>query len=276
MSLLSLMRPPVNALDQEALDELAEAIQQVDTDPATRVLIITSGINDIFCAGGDLKFWRGNQDAREVGGAGRKVFALIEQLSKPTIAAINGYAFGDGLSLALVCDLRFASEASAFRLPEAGYGFIPGWGPIQRLVALVGRAHAAELLLMCETIQAEQARMMGLINQTFPADRLLEEALIRAKRIADLSPAALHAAKCALSGEDEAACFEKVWGKADWREGIDALLAKRPPVFGSNENCMRPEKQRKSSEEYYDSIFDDAIFGSHGARFQAIETYAGK
>jgi enoyl-CoA hydratase/carnithine racemase len=239
VSVLSLMRPPVNALDQEALDELAEAVHQVDADPLTRVLVITSGIGEIFCAGGDLKFWRGNQDGREVGRAGREVFTRIERLSKPSIAAINGHVFGDGLSLALVCDIRFASASSTFRLPEAGYGFIPGWGPILRLVALVGRAHAAELLLMCETVQAEQARMMGLINKTFPPDRLLEETLVRAKRIAELSPAALRAAKCALSGEDEAACFEMVWGKADWKEGIDALLSKRPPVFGSNENCLR-------------------------------------
>jgi enoyl-CoA hydratase/carnithine racemase len=239
VSLLSLMRPPVNALDQQALDELSEAVQQADADHSTRVLVITSGIDGIFCAGGDLKYWRENRDAREVGRAGREVFARIEKLSKPTIAAINGHVFGDGLSLALVCDIRFASESSAFRLPEAGCGFIPGWGPIHRLVALVGRAHAAELLFMCETVQAEQARMMGLINHTFPADRLLEEALARARRIASLSPAALRAAKCALSGEDEAACFEMVWGKADWKEGIDALLAKRPPMFGSKENCTR-------------------------------------
>lgn len=234
VALLTLARPPINVLDREALAELAEAVEEVRTDQATRALVITGGVDGIFCSGGDLKHWRQVREGREVSRAGREVFARIERLSKPTVAAINGHVIGDGLALALACDLRIAGEAATFRLPELAYGFIPGWGLVHRLVALVGRANASELLLTGRPVEAAQARVMGLVNDVVPSDRLIHEALGRAQEMAALSPAALRAAKCALLGGNEGVCFEAVWGKADWREGIDALLAKRAPAFGSD------------------------------------------
>jgi len=234
-SLLTLMRPPINALDWEALNELTGAVEKVEADRETRVLVITSGIEGIFCSGGDLNFWRQVRDGKEVSRAGREVFARIERLPKPTIAAINGHVIGDGLNLALACDLRIASEAATIRLPEAAYGFIPGWGLIQRLVTLIGWSNASGLLLTGQQMEATQAWMVGLVNEVISSHRLMDEVLARAREIAAFSPTALRAVKCALLGGNERACFEAVWGNADWEEGIDTLFTKRTPVFGSDE-----------------------------------------
>ena len=231
-ALLILNRPPINALDREALEELGLAVEEIRADRQTRVLVITGGIEGIFCSGGDLKYWRQVQNENEAGKTGRRVFAQIEQLPKPTIAAINGQVIGDGLALALSCDLRFASPLATFRLPEVAYGFIPGWGLIRRLIASVGRTHASEFLLTGQTVDASRAYTMGLLNEVVPADSLMDEALKRSGRMAALSPAALQAAKCVLRGGDEKACFEAVWSRNDRREGIDALLSKRTPVYG--------------------------------------------
>lgn len=252
-TVLTLNRPPINALDREGLDELAHAVKAVGANPEARALVITSAIEGIYCTGGDLKYWRQVGDGNEVSRAGREVFAEIERLPKPTLAVINGLVVGDGLALALACDLRIASEETTFRLPEVRYGFIPGWGLIHRLVALVGRANASELLLTGQPVQAARARQIGLVHELVLPSRLLEEGLARAQEMAASSPAALRAAKCALLGGDEAACFETVWGKGDWRKGIDALLTKRVPTFGSDgdgdEPCQpfgRPRADRVS------------------------------
>ncbi len=233
-SFLTLMRPPVNSLDLEALNELAEAVEKVEADRECRVLVVTSGIEGIFCSGGDLSFWRQIRNGKEVSQAGRKVFARIERFSKPTIAAINGHIVGDGLNLALACDLRIASEAATIRLPEVAYGFIPGWGLIRRLVSLVGRSNASELLLTGQQMEATRARVIGLVNGVISPDCLIDEVLARARKMAAFSPTALQAVKCTLLGGNERACFEAVWGNADWQEGIESLFAKRTPVFRSD------------------------------------------
>lgn len=234
VSLLTLRRPPINALDQEALEELTQVVEEVRTDSETRVLVITGGINGIFCSGGDLKCWSQVHNGADVSRIGQKVFAQIERLSKPTIAAINGHVIGDGLALALACDLRIASATATFRLPEVAHGFIPGWGLIQRLIASVGKTNASELLLTSRPVEASRARMMGFLNEVVPSDKLMGEVLERARQMAALSPAALRAAKCSLLGGNERVCFEAIWNQNDWREGINALLAKRAPVYGTN------------------------------------------
>lgn len=234
VAVLTLKRPPVNTLDIESLDELAAALDEVKHDQETRVLVITGGIDGIFCAGGDLKCLRRLPNGKEVGRAGGEVFDKLEKLSKPTIAAINGQVIGDGLTLALACDFRIATEETVFRLPEVAYGFIPGWGLISRLVSITGRANAAELLLTGQPLEVTQAWVMGLVNQVVKSHELLDQALKHAAKMATFSPAALSAAKCVLGGGNEKACFETVWGKKDWEEGIDAMLSKRAPVFESH------------------------------------------
>lgn len=228
---LVIARPPINALDQESLDELDRALADAEANDQTRAVVITGGLDGIFCAGGDLRYWRRVPDGKLVRQAGHQVLAHLERLAQPTIAAINGLVIGDGLSLALACDLRIASEVATFRLPEVAHGFIPGWGLISRLVAMVGRANASHLLLTCEPIDATRALQIGLVDALVPADHLMPTAVRQAHQIAAFSATALHAAKCALHGDDEAQWFETIWGGLDWQEGVDALLAKRVPVY---------------------------------------------
>jgi len=232
VALLVLRRPPINALDREALEELGKAAEEVRADREIRVLVITGGIDGIFCSGGDLKYWREVHEGHEVSRVGREVFAQVERLPKPTIAAVNGQVIGDGLALALACDLRIASLAATFRLPEVAYGFIPGWDLIRRLVASTGRTNASELLLTGQPVKAARAQAMGLVNEVVSSDTLIDDVVKRARKMADLSPAALRAVKCALLGGNERLCFEAVWDQKDWREGIDSLFSKRTPVYG--------------------------------------------
>jgi enoyl-CoA hydratase/carnithine racemase len=164
--------------------------------------------------------------------SGRSVFARIVELEIPTLAAINGAVVGDGLALALACDIRLAGEGASFRLPELGYGFIPGWGPIRSLVSLVGRGHATGMLLTGRAYAATEAHLIGLVHEVVPQDRLEEVAMARARALATASAPAVRSAKRALGGGDERGCFEQVWGSRDWEEGIEALLGKRAPVFG--------------------------------------------
>jgi len=232
VALLVLRRPPINALDRQALEELGIAAGEIKGDREARVVVITGGIDGIFCSGGDLKYWRQVHDGNEVSRIGREVFGQVERLPQPTIAAVNGHVIGDGLALALACDLRIASATATFRLPEVAYGFIPGWDLIRRLLASVGRTHACELLLTGQPVEVSRACAMGFVNEVVPPDKLMDAVLKRARKMADLSPAALRAAKCALLGGNESRCFGAIWNQKDWREGIDFLLSKRTPVYG--------------------------------------------
>lgn len=232
VALLTLTRPPINALDQAALDALAGAVREIETDPDARVLVVTGGLDGLFCTGGDLKYWRRIRHGHAVARAGHEVFGRLAQLPIPVVAAIDGHVIGDGLALALACDVRIASDRAGFRLPETAHGFIPGWGLIRELVAVVGRARAADLLLTGRPIGAVGAQAIGLVTEVLPSAGFLEAVLSRGRALAAASAEALRAAKCALRGGDERRCFESVWGGADWQEGIDALLAKRPPAFG--------------------------------------------
>jgi len=230
VALLKLRRPPINALDQDALEELTCQLSEIDAD-SSRVLVVTGGLDDIFCTGGDLKFWRAISDAQAVSQAGRDVFDRLARLGIPTIAAINGHVIGDGLALALACDIRMSSDRATFRLPEVAYGFIPGWGTVSGLAALIGRARSADLLLTGRQLDAKGALAVGLVSDVVPAADLIGSALERGRALADASGSALAATKCALRGGDERECFSSVWGSPDWQEGISALLEKRAPRF---------------------------------------------
>ncbi len=236
MAILRLNNPPVNALDETALDELAQAVDQVEDNPQIRVVIVTSAIRGVFCAGGDLKYWPryyANQ-ADLISKAGQYTFERVERLSKPTIAAIHGHVMGDGLSLVLACDLRLASQKATFHLPEVSYGFIPGWGTIGRLVEAVGTAHAAELLLVGEQVTASVAQTIGLVSRITAPDDLMSIAEALARRIAAQPPMAVRYAKAALQGGSgsrsadqtawEASCFAAVWGSQEWKRGLHRLF----------------------------------------------------
>lgn len=235
VAVLTLQRPPINALDQEALDELARVIESLRGSATERALVVTGQPGKVFCSGGDLKYWRGIRDGRRVSESGRSVFERLERLEIPTLAAINGSVIGDGLALALACDIRVACDGASFRLPELGYGFIPGWGPIRPLIAAVGRTHAASMLLTGRTVDACEARVIGLVHEVVLPEHLEEAVLSRAGALAAASPVAFRSAKRALRGADERACFEEVWGSRDWQEGVEALLGKRAPASGRSD-----------------------------------------
>jgi enoyl-CoA hydratase len=236
VTVLKLNKPPINALDGTALEELSEAVDQIEDDPAINVVIITSAIKSVFCAGGDLKYWPrlyANQ-ASAISEAGQHAFGRIERLTKPSIAAIQGHVIGDGLSLALACDIRLASQEATFRLPEISYGFIPGWGTIGRLIRVIGTALATELLLVGEQITATRAQTIGLVNWITASDDLMGNAESLAARLATHPPMTVRYAKAALQGSStplspdqmawEASCFAAVWGSHEWEQGLHQLF----------------------------------------------------
>ncbi len=241
---IRLRRAPINALDARALEELTAAAEVVAEDAECRVMVLASAMDGVFCSGGDLKFWRAfpGERAREVSLAGREAFARIARLDKVTVAAIDGRVIGDGIALALSCDLRFASSRASFRLPEAGYGFIPGWGTLHHLVRTIGRPRTLDMILTGRTVEAATALEWGVISRLQPKDTFAAglDALLHS--LLAMSPAALSLAKAALMGgpvspdvtpEQEIAAFIQAWGGDDWQEGIAALLSKRSPRYAT-------------------------------------------
>ncbi len=238
IALLKINIQPINAFDENSLAELNLHIDTIDRDENIRVFLITSGIQGIFCTGGDLKFWPQKYPDQPdiVSQTGRDVFDRIERLDKPSIAVINGRVIGDGLSLALSCDIRIASNHSSFSLPEVEYGFIPGWGTIGRLLKLGGKSITTELLLLGNELTAERATNLGIIHYLTETDNLLPFAISIADRLSKKPPMAIHAAKSVIHGISAAqtdlavSCefksFSKVWGSEEWRNGIESLFSK--------------------------------------------------
>lgn len=242
IALVTLRRPEaLNALSQDLLQELAEVAEVIHQDPEVRVAIFT-GEGKAFAAGADLKEIAALKDpfmAREYALLGQQVFAEIAALPLPTIAAINGYALGGGLELALACDLRVASKEAKLGLPEVGLGLIPGFGGTQRLPRLVGRGRALDLIFTGRHVSAEEALSLGLVNRV--GEDALEEAKKLAQKIMKNAPIALALAKesvvrgegldLAEALEIEADLFGYASATEDMKEGVRAFLEKRAPNF---------------------------------------------
>ena len=244
VAVLTINRPKVlNALNGETVRELGEAIEQLERDSEVAVVIITGAGDRAFVAGADIAFMQNltPMEAREFAQLGQRVLSRIENLSKPVIAAVNGFALGGGCELAMACDLRLAADTAVFGQPEIKLGIIPGAGGTQRLARLVGLTRAKELVFFGEPIDAQEAYRIGLVNRVVPADRLLAEARAWAERLAALPPVALALAKRALDagasaplpvGLDlERLAFAALFGTADEQEGVAAFLERRPPRF---------------------------------------------
>ena len=233
----------LNAFDTAQLRRLLDAIRALREERDVRCLIITGAGDKAFAAGADIKEMADKSEAQalEFGRLGHAVTAAVEGLPQPTIAAVNGYAFGGGCELAIACDIRLASERAQFSQPEVGLGIPPGWGGTQRLPRLVGAGRAAELIFTGRRVAADEALRIGLVNAVYPAEELLPEATAMAQRIAANSPRAVAAAKRALSlafaGNPagglatEAQLFAESFGTEDQREGMRAFLEKRPAAF---------------------------------------------
>jgi enoyl-CoA hydratase len=243
VALLTLSRPDVlNALDRTLLEALEAALVQVAADPGMRALVLT-GEGRAFCAGADIEAMRAFTplDAEGFSRLGHRAFARLEELSIPTLAAVNGFALGGGCELALACDFIYASARARFGQPEVKLGLIPGFGGTSRLARRVGVAWAKELVMAGDPIGADLAREIGLVNRTFEPDAVLDEALKTATAIAARGPVAVRMAKRVIQegqGADvrvahalEQAAFGTVFGSKDRDEGLDAFLAKRDPKF---------------------------------------------
>lgn len=243
IGILTINRPEaLNALNTEVLEELGEAMLELDADPEVKVCIIT-GEGKSFVAGADIAemVQMDSLEGREFGLMGNAVFSAIEELEKPVIAAINGFALGGGCELALACDIRLASEKAKLGQPEVGLGITPGFGGTQRLVRAIGPARAKELIFTGKMINANEAHAIGLVNHVYPVESLMEEAKKMAKQIANNAPLAVQFCKRAINEgsemdlkhglEMEANLFGLCFSTRDQKEGMEAFLDKRKVEF---------------------------------------------
>ncbi len=231
----------LNALAADVLREIAEVTEVIAEDPEVRVAVFT-GEGKAFVAGADISEINALKDVfigREFALAGQEVMNHIAALPVPTIAAVNGYALGGGLELALACDLRVAASGARLGLPEVGLGLIPGFGGTQRLPRLIGVGRALDLILTGRHVPAEEALQLGLVNRV--ADNAIMAAQELAKSIMKNSPVAIALAKEAVARgydvplpealEIEADLFGMTTATHDMREGTNAFLEKRAPEF---------------------------------------------
>ncbi len=233
----------LNALNAAVISELTEAFREIRKDGQVRAAVLTGAGEKAFVAGADIA----ELAALDPGGAsraseaGQKLTLLLEDLGKPVIAAINGYALGGGLELAMACTLRIAVEGAKLGQPEVKLGIICGYGGTQRLPRLVGRGRALEMLLTGEPVDAQEAWRIGLVNRVVKREAILEEARSLAKKIAASGPIAVeYSLRLVREGlekslEDalghENALFSQCFETGDMKEGMKAFLEKRPPKF---------------------------------------------
>ena len=199
---IKLNRPKkMNAINAIMRHELTEALDKTERDNSVRCVIVTGEGNKTFCAGADItEFQQLTQEtAAEFSRKGQQIFSTIELISKPVVAAINGYALGGGLELALACDFRLASDNATLGLPEMKLGIIPGWGGTQRLPWTIGIAAAKRMILLSNSVNATEALKTGLVDKVVPQNQLKTEAEKLAQRLCEWSPAALKQAKAAVN-----------------------------------------------------------------------------
>lgn len=243
VAVLTINRPDaLNALSSEVLGEIGEAFEALQQDEDVSVIIIT-GAGRAFVAGADVAEMADLNmvEGRAFGNIGQELFRRIEKSEKPTIAAINGYALGGGLELAMCCDIRIASETAVMGQPEVGLGIIPGFSGTQRLTQIVGKGRAAQMILTTENIGAAEALSYGLVNKVAAPEALMDEALAMAGTIAAKAPLAVRWANSAIkrglevdldSGiAIEADLFGMCFATEDQKEGMHAFLERRKAEF---------------------------------------------
>lgn len=242
IALVTVDRPPVNALNLQVLREMKEAFLELGERKDVAAVIVTGG-GDAFMAGADIKMVSemGPDDAVELSRRIGDVFDEIVRFEGAVIAAVSGLALGGGCEVALACDIRVADEGAIFGLPEVGLGLMPGAGGTQRLPRLVGSGKAKEMIFTGDPITAEEARNIGLVERVAPRGEAVSEAGRLAKRILLRGPVAVAHAKRAINeGVDmdlreglkrEAMLFSQLFKTVDKREGVAAFIEKRKPAF---------------------------------------------
>jgi enoyl-CoA hydratase len=244
IAVVKINRPDkLNALNSETLDELKKSFTSLEKDGNVFVIILTGSGEKAFVAGADInELNKLNMiSGKAFSENGQNVFNIIENLEKPVIAAVNGFALGGGCELALACHIRVASENAKFGQPEVNLGIIPGYGGTQRLTRLINSGRAMEYILTGDMLNAEEAFRIGLVNRVYPQSELLEKAKDMAAKIA---AKAQHAVKLSIKAVNivdvvsakegqnyEASLFAICCGTEDFKEGTEAFLQKRKPQF---------------------------------------------
>jgi enoyl-CoA hydratase len=241
---VTLNRPSqLNALNRASIAELSLILTQAEADSSVRVIIITGSGDKAFGAGADVKEFAhfAKDQGKDLSSKGHHtLFNKVEELAKPVIAAINGFALGGGLELAMACHIRIASVNAKLGLPEVTLGVIPGYGGTQRLPVLVGKGRAMELILTGSMIDAHEAYRIGLVNKVVTQDELMTVSMELAHRISRNSPNALKAAISSINAYSkdegfahEIDAFASCFGTGDFIEGTTAFFEKRKPQFAS-------------------------------------------
>ena len=241
---LTIARPEaLNALNAAVISQLAEAIETAQTQAGVQVIILTGSGEKAFVAGADIKEFAdfNAKQGKQLAQHGQdNLFNRIERSTKPVIAAINGFALGGGLELALACHVRIAAENARMGLPEVSLGVIPGYGGTQRLPQVVGKGKAMEMILTAGMVNAVDGLACGLVNQVVPLESLAEAADTMARKMMKNSPRALQTAiQAVLAGyeegingfEAEISCFGASFETEDFKEGTRAFIEKRKPQF---------------------------------------------
>ncbi|MBC7075550.1 MAG: short-chain-enoyl-CoA hydratase [Syntrophomonadaceae bacterium] len=244
IAVLTINRPKaLNALNKDTLLDIKAAIEDVEGDSEVDVVIITGAGDRSFVAGADITYMQDMNalEGREFGQLGSSVFRMIETMDKPVIAAVNGFCLGGGCELAMSCDFRISSDKAKFGQPEVGLGVTPGFGGTQRLPRLVGIGMANELLYTGDTIDANEALRIGLVNHVVPAEELMDYVMKIAKKIASKGQLAVRFCKAAVyEGMQtdidrgltvEADVFGLCFATEDQKEGMRAFVEKRKANF---------------------------------------------
>jgi len=239
VGLITINRPEaLNALNLEVLAELKQAVCAMEQNDDVFVVVLT-GAGKAFVAGADIGQMKDLSaiEAKKFSEHGNEVFLMLEQMSKPVIAAVNGFALGGGCELALACDIRIASEKAKFGQPEVGLGITPGFGGTQRLPRTVGVSKAKELIFSAGVIDAQEALRIGLVSRVVPAGTLMESALELAKIIAGRAQVAVRQSKSAVNrgmqcdiatgAAYEAEAFAVCFATADQKDAMTAFVEKR-------------------------------------------------
>lgn len=245
IQLIKISRPKaLNALNTATLKELDEVLRDVAADASVRVVVITGDGEKSFIAGADITEMQHKtpQQAAEFAGLGHEVTKHLELMPKPTIAAVNGFAFGGGTEMAIACDFILASANAVFAQPEVGLGIIPGFGANVRLAKFVGLARAKEMIFSGRRVKADEAAAIGLVNRVFPAEEFMARVIEVAQQISRNSRTAVACAKRLINEtsesvglnaklDAEAQAFGGLFGGGDQLEGMTAFVEKRKPGF---------------------------------------------
>lgn len=244
IQVITVNRPKqLNALNKATIQELNKALTAAEKDEGTRVIILTGSGDKAFVAGADIKEFADFdiENGKDLAKQGQEIlFDLLQNLSKPVIAAVNGFALGGGLELAMAAHIRIASDNAKLGLPEVSLGVIPGYGGTQRLAQLVGRGKAMEMITTAGMIGAEEAQQWGLVNHVVPQEELMALAEKIAGRICNNSGNAIKSAIKAVNAnyeegvngyEVEIKEFGNCFGTEEFKEGTLAFLEKRKPNF---------------------------------------------